>query len=114
MFEWLETNELIICKPIGYTETGCGTNRKRCTFVKAVDKDKDLLLIVSLSSLPDDFFAIKALVTPCILEKNSKIKTNALLDTAAAGYFFVNPPIVHRICDKLLIEPIRLSKPKPI
>ena len=70
--------------------------------------------IVSSSSLPGDFFAEEALVAPCTLGNNSEIRTTALLDTGATGYSFVDPVMAQRICDDLLIEPIRLSKPKAI
>ena len=71
-------------------------------------------LIVSSSSLPGDFFAEEALVTSCALGNNSEIKTTALLDTKATGYSFVDPIMACRICDDLMIEPIRLSRPKAI
>ena len=71
-------------------------------------------LIVSLSSLSGNFFTEKALVASCVLENKSEIKTTTLLDTGATGYSFVNPAMAQRICDNLLIEPIRLSKPKAI
>ena len=71
-------------------------------------------LIVSASSLPGNFFAEEALVTLCILGNNNKIETTALLDTRATGYSFVDLSMAQRICDDLLIEPIRLSKPKVI
>ena len=71
-------------------------------------------LIVLSSSLPGDFFAEKALLAPCILGNNNEIKTTALLDTGATGYSFVDPTMARRVCDKLQIEPIGLSKPKAI
>ena len=71
-------------------------------------------LIVSSSSLPGDFFAEEALVTSCTLGNNEEIKTTALLDTGATGYSFVDSAMAQRICNDLLIEPIRLSKPKAI
>ena len=71
-------------------------------------------LIVSLSTLPSDFFAEEALLATCTLRNNSEIKTTALLDTEAIGYSFVDPAMARRVCDELGIEPIRLSKPKAI
>ena len=71
-------------------------------------------LIVSSSSLPGNFFAEEALVASCMLGNNGEIKTTALLDTGATGYSFVDPAMAHHICDKLVIEPIQLSKPKAI
>ena len=49
-----------------------------------------------------------------MLGNNSKIKTIALLDTGATRYSFVDLAIACRICDELVIELIRLSKPKAI
>lgn len=72
------------------------------------------LLIVLLSSLLGNFFAKEVLVALCVLENNSKIKTTALLDTGATGYFFVDPAMAQHICDNLLIKPIQLSKLKAI
>ena len=69
---------------------------------------------MSSSTLPGDFFAEQALLATCTLGNNSEIKTTALLDTGATGYSFVDLSMVRRICDELLIEPIRLSKPKAI
>ena len=71
-------------------------------------------LIVSSSSLFGDFFAEEVLVTLCTLENNKEIKTTALLNTGAMGYSFVYPAMARCICDNLLIELIRLSKPKAI
>ena len=48
-------------------------------------------LIVSLSSLFDNFFAKEALLASCMLENNSEIKATVLLDTKATKYSFVNP-----------------------
>ena len=71
-------------------------------------------LIVSSSSLLGDFFAKEALVAPCTLGNNGEIRTTALLDTGATGYSFIDPAMARRICDKLVMEPIQLSKPKAI
>ena len=71
-------------------------------------------LIASSSTLPGDFFVEEALVTSCTLGNNDEIKTTALLDTGATGYSFVDPAMAQCICDNLLIELIRLSKPKAI
>ena len=71
-------------------------------------------LIVSSSTLPGNFFAEEALVASCMLGNNGEIKTTALLDTEATGYSFVDPAMARRVCDKLEIKPIRLSKPKAI
>ena len=75
---------------------------------------KEKPLIVSLSTLPGGFFAEKALLATCTLGNNSEIKTTALLDTGATGYFFVDSAMARRVCNELGIKPIRLSKPKAI
>ena len=49
-----------------------------------------------------------------MLGSSNKIRTTALLDTGATRYSFVDPLMVRCVCDKLQIEPIRLSKPKVI
>ena len=71
-------------------------------------------LIVLSSLLSGDFFAEEALVASCMLGNNGKIRTTALLDTGATGYSFINPAMACRVCNKLDIEPIWLSKPKAI
>ena len=80
--------------------------------VQKLEQEKPL--IVSSSTLPGDFFAEEALVTSCTLRNSDEIKTTALLDIRATGYWFVNPAMTQRICDNLLIKPIRLSKLKAI
>ena len=80
---------------------------------KKLHIDEKLLIILS-SLLPGDFFAEEALVTLCTLENNEKIKITVLLDIRVTKYFFINPSIACCVCDKLQIEPIRLSKPKVI
>ena len=77
------------------------------------DAEEKPLLVLS-STLPGDFFAEEALLALCTLGNNGEIKTTALLDTGATGYSFVDPVMAWRIYDDLLIEPIRLSKPKTI
>ena len=71
-------------------------------------------MIVSSSTLPGNVFAEQALLATCTLGNNSEIETTALLDTGATGYSFVDPSMVRRVCDKLHIEPVRLSRPKAL
>ena len=80
--------------------------------VQELEQEKPL--IVSSSTLLGDFFAEEALVTLCTLENKGEIKTTALLDTGATGYSFVDSAMARRVCNKLEIEPIWLSKPKAI
>ena len=81
---------------------------------RAEDPLTEKPLIVSSSTLLDDFFVEEALVASCTLGNNGEIKTTALLDTGATGYSFVDSVMARRVCDNLAIEPIRLSKPKAI
>ena len=118
------------CKEVGHRTMDCPINKRKLKSKLAVSRmvvqepevekpraekphDEEPLIILS-SSLPGDFFAKEALVTSCMLGNSNKIKTTALLDTGATGYLFVDPSMARRICDNLLIEPIRLSKPKAI
>ena len=82
--------------------------------LEIMSRGEEKPLIVSSSSLPDDFFAKKALVAPCILGNSNEIYTTNLLDIKTMRYLFINPSMVRRVCNKLQIEPIRLSKPKAI
>ena len=118
------------CKEVGHRTMDCLINNQKLKSKLAVSRmvvqkpevekpraekphDEEPLIILS-SSLPGDFFAEEALVTSCMLGNSNEIKTIALLDTGATGYSFVDSSIARRICDNLLIEPIRLSKPKAI
>ena len=94
-------------KPHGVEEFGI----EKATCRRAITEKP---LIVSLSSLPGNFFAGEALVALCMLGKNSKIKTTVLLDMGATKYLFVDPAMTRCLCDKLVIELIQLSKPKAI
>jgi len=44
----------------------------------------------------------------------SKLAFNALVDTDATGYSFIDTVIAQTVCERLQIEPIRLLKPKPL
>ena len=111
MFEQLEANELARYEPHGGAEGTEATGGKRGTSAAVVGRGEKPL-IVSSSTLPDDFFAEQALLATCTLGNNSEIETTALLDTRATGYSFVDPSMARCVCDKLHIEPVRLSKPK--
>ena len=113
MFKSLEANELTQCWPRGGAGGTKATGKKCETSAEVVSRGEQPL-IASSFCLPSDFFAKKALVAQCILGNSSKIKNTAWLDIGATRYLFVNPAMVRRICDKLLIKPIRLSKPKAI
>ena len=109
----MEANELASCEPHSCAG-GARIERpvgKRLTSAKVVSRG-DKPLIVSSSSLPGDFFAEKLLVTLCMLDNSNEINTTALLDTGTTGYSFINSSMAYCVCDKLHIEPTRLSKLK--
>ena len=90
------------------------TKASRAEVPRVEEPPAEKPLIVLSSSLPGDFFAEEALVASCTLGNGNEIKITALLNTRATGYSFVDPAMARCICDELIIEPIRLSKPKAI
>jgi hypothetical protein len=65
--------------------------------------------------MPNDPFAQSPLMVQCTLSNgNYKNQLNALIDTGATGYAFIDELTAHTICEQLLLTPIPLSKPKPI
>jgi len=72
-------------------------------------------LLISASSLPGDLFAASPLTVACTLGNVGRQLTfNALVDTGATGYSFIDEVIAQTVCDRLKIEPQRLLKPKPL
>ena len=117
MLKRLEANELTQSEPnnvTGGTRSTRATGGKCGTSAEVVNRVDEKPLIVSSSTLPGNFFEEQALLAMCTLGNNSKIKITALLNTRATRYFFVDLSMVRCICDELLIEPIRLLKPKAI
>ena len=65
--------------------------------------------------MADDPFASEPLVISCTLFSNNKRNSvKALIDTDATGYAFIDETTAHIMCENLGINPIPLSKPKPI
>ena len=82
------------------------------TFIKDVIKD---VLISSTMSSSNDLFASKSLTTECVLSSNEiSYSLKSLVDTEAADYSFIDELIAQNVCDHLQIEPLPLTKSKPI
>jgi len=82
------------------------------TFIKGAMKD---VLISSTTSSSNDLFAPKSLTTECVLSSNEiSYSLKSLIDTEAADYSFIDELTAQNVCDHLQIEPLPLTKPKPI
>jgi len=82
------------------------------TFIKDVMKD---VLISSIMSSSNDFFASKSLTTECVLSSNEiSYSLKSLIDTEAADYSFIDELIAQNVCDHLQIESLSLIKFKSI
>jgi len=82
------------------------------TSIKGAVKD---VLISSTTSSPNDLFAPEPLTTECVLSSNEiSYSLKSLIDTEAAGYSFIDELTAQNVCDHLQIEPLPLTKPKPI
>jgi hypothetical protein len=73
-------------------------------------------LISSSFNLLNDPCALELLVAQCIL---SSLRTvfrtlSVLINTEAIGYGFIDETIPQQVCEILNIQPIPLSRPKPI
>ena len=65
--------------------------------------------------MPNDAYAPKPLIIDCILSFiNRKIPLKVLIDTGATGYRFIDEYITQEVCLILDIQPLPLSRPKPI
>ncbi len=82
------------------------------TSTKGVMKD---VLISSTTSSSNDLFAPKPLTTECVLSSNEiSYSLKSLIDTEAADYSFIDELTAQNVCDHLQIEPLPLTKFKPI
>jgi len=82
------------------------------TFTK--DAVEDVLISSTTSSL-NDLFAPEPLTTECVLSSNEiSYSLKSLVDTEAADYSFIDELTAQNVCDHLQIEPLPLTKPKPI
>jgi len=82
------------------------------TFIKGAVED---VLISSTTSSSNDPFAPEPLTTECVLSSNEiSYSLKSLVDTEAAGYSFIDELTAQNVCDHLQIEPLSLTKLKPI
>ncbi len=87
-------------------------DKKLVTFIKDMMKD---VLISSTISSSDDFFALKSLITECVLFSNEiSYSLKSLIDIEAADYSFINELIAQNVCNHLQIESLSLIKLKSI
>ena len=64
--------------------------------------------------LPGDFNASSPFTVPCNIGSNEEIKTNALIDTGATGYAFIDEKLAHVICNRWNMKSHQLNAPKPV
>ena len=82
------------------------------TFIKDAKKD---VLISSMMSMLNDFFASKSLTIKYILSSNKiNYSLKSLIDTEAANYSFIDEVIVQIVYDQLQIKFLTLIKAKSI
>jgi len=73
------------------------------------------VLISSIMSMSDDFFASESLTTECVLSSNEiSYSLKSLIDIKAADYSFINEVIAQIVCDQLQIKLLTLIKAKSI
>jgi len=73
------------------------------------------MLISSIISMSDDFFASESLTTEYILSNNEiSYLLKSLIDIEAADYLFINKVIMQIVCDQLQIKFLTLIKAKSI
>ena len=81
-------------------------------FIKDAMKD---VLISSMMSMSNDFFASESLTTECVLSSNEiSYLLKLLIDTEAADYSFIDEVIAQIVCDQLQIKSLTLIKAKSI
>ncbi len=65
--------------------------------------------------MPGDLFAASPLTVACTLsDGRRKLTFNALVDTGATGYSFIDEVTAQIVCEKFEIAPCELWKPKPL
>jgi len=73
------------------------------------------MLISSMMSMSDDFFASESLTTECVLSSNEiSYLLKSLINIEAADYSFIDEVIAQIVCDQLQIESLTLIKAKSI
>lgn len=72
-------------------------------------------LISCLTCMPGDPFDSKPFTVDVILGSLGKIsRSPALIDTGATGMAFIDESLMPELCERFGIQPVPLSKPKPI
>jgi len=75
---------------------------------------KDVLISSTISS-SNDFFALKSLITECVLSSNEiSYSLKSLIDIEAADYSFIDELIAQNVFDHLQIKSLSLIKLKSI
>ncbi len=73
------------------------------------------VLISSIMSMLNDFFASESLTIECVLSSNEiSYSLKSLIDIEAADYSFIDEVIAQIVCDQLQIESLTLIKAKSI
>ena len=73
------------------------------------------ILISCFTSMPGDPFDSKPFTVDVTLGSLEKIfRSPALIDTGATGMAFIDESLVPELCERFGIQPVPLSKPKPI
>jgi len=73
------------------------------------------VLISSMMSMSNNFFASESLTIECILSSNEiSYSLKSLIDIEAADYSFIDEVIAQIVCDQLQIELLTLIKVKSI
>jgi len=86
--------------------------KKLVTFIK--DTMKDVCISSTISS-SNDFFALKSLITECVLSSNEiSYSLKSLIDIEAADYSFIDELIAQNVFDHLQIKSLSLIKLKSI
>lgn len=75
----------------------------------------DALNIAAMINVPSEFWTHKPLVTTVVVSEGDQIVSlNALVDTGATGYAFIDKEAARRVCKRLKISPFTLKRPKPL
>jgi len=73
------------------------------------------MLISSMMSMSNDFFASESLTIECVLSSNEiSYSLKSLINIKAADYSFINEVIVQIVCNQLQIKSLTLIKAKSI
>ena len=71
-------------------------------------------ILVSSFSYDESFARSPLLVDATLSSDQYQIRLEALVDTGATGYAFIDETKAQEVCEQLGIEPTPLSKPRPV